>query len=95
MPIISFQKNRPSMEVPSGSNLMEVLLNVDIPVASSCHGDGVCAKCKIIITEGAEHLSKPNDLEEFLKERHKIPAGVRLSCQVQVHGDIKIDTTYW
>lgn len=95
MPIISFQKNRPNMEVPSGSNLMEVLLNADIPVASSCHGDGVCAKCKIIIVEGSENLSKPNDLEEFLKERHNIPAGVRLSCQVQVHGDIKIDTTYW
>lgn len=95
MPLVSFKKNRSPLTVPEGANLMNSLLEADIPVASSCHGDGVCAKCKIMILEGAENLSPENDVEKFLKEKFKLPASTRISCQTQVLGDITIDTTYW
>jgi 2Fe-2S ferredoxin len=94
MPQISF-KNRPPLQVAPGTNLMKALLDADLPVASSCDGDGVCAKCRIQILAGAENLSAPNDTEEFLKESKNVEKGVRISCQVQVLGDITVHASYW
>ncbi|MEK2644023.1 2Fe-2S iron-sulfur cluster-binding protein [Bdellovibrio sp. BCCA] len=95
MPFISFKKNRPPYEVSHGANLMKSLLDAGLPVASSCDGDGVCAKCKIIIVEGGENLSGENETEVFLKETNNIPSGMRISCQTEVFGDVTVDATYW
>ncbi|WP_373998783.1 2Fe-2S iron-sulfur cluster-binding protein [Bdellovibrio bacteriovorus] len=95
MPLISFKKNRPAFEVPSGANLMKSLLEAGLPVASSCDGDGVCAKCKIIIVEGKENLTPENETEAFLRESKDLPKDVRISCQTHVIGDVTIDATYW
>lgn len=95
MPQISFLKARPPIEVENGANLMKSLLEAGLPVASSCDGDGVCAKCRIQIIEGKENLSSEGDLESFLKEKHKIAKDFRISCQTVVNGDIKISASYW
>jgi 2Fe-2S ferredoxin len=95
MPMIHFKKGRRSLEVPVGSNLMQALLREGIPVASSCRGDGVCAKCRIEILEGSQNLSRVSEQEARIKQRLDIPASERLSCQTEVLGDITIDATYW
>lgn len=96
MAIVSFtKKNRASLVIPEGSNLMKVLLDANIPVASSCHGDGVCAHCRLTITSGASHLSKANDTERFLIDKFELRINQRISCQVCVFGDIEIDASYW
>ncbi len=74
---------------------MQVLLEAGLPVASSCYGEGVCAKCRLIVVEGPQNLSPENETEVFLKESNKIPNEMRISCQVQVLGPITIDATYW
>lgn len=84
-----------SIEIESGANLLQSLLQAGVPVASSCFGDGVCAKCRLQVVSGAEHLSKPNELELFLKEKNRIPAVERIACQTTVHGDITVDANYW
>lgn len=95
MPIIRFVKNYPEIQVEKGDFLMASLLSAGLPVASSCNGDGVCAKCRITIVEGMENLSPLNAVETILRDRLKIPRGVRISCQTQVNGDILVDTSYW
>jgi 2Fe-2S ferredoxin len=96
MPTIRFAKNnRAPMEVEKGANLMRSLLDAGVPVASSCHGDGVCAKCRLEIKEGEQNLPSPNETEKFLQERFQLPPRVRISCQVEVLGDLIVDATYW
>ena len=96
MPVIHFaKKNRASIPVASGANLMKSLLAQDIPVASSCHGEGVCAKCRVSVVQGDQNLSPASELELHLIEKNRIPKGIRISCQVQVQGDVEIDTGYW
>lgn len=92
---ISFAKGQPSILVPSGSNLMKSLLEANLPVASSCDGEGVCSKCKIKIIHGKENLSRANDTEIFLKETNDISNEFRISCQTEVLGDVTVDATYW
>jgi ferredoxin, 2Fe-2S len=95
MPKIKFIKNRPELTVPRGSNLMKVLLENGLPVASSCDGDGVCSKCRLKILTGNENLSTPNETELILKEQNNIGKEYRISCQTEVHGDITVDAGYW
>ena len=96
MATISFtKKNRAALFVPVGANLMQALLDAEIPVASSCHGDGVCAKCRLTITNGVQNLSAANETEKFLIEKEGLKANQRISCQVSVLGDIEVDASYW
>ncbi len=92
---VRFSKPRPDLDVAPGANLMRALQEADIPVASSCGGDGVCAKCRLRILEGAENLSPESELERDLRERHGLEEDERISCQAQVLGDIRIDASYW
>lgn len=96
MPVVSFaKKHRPHLNVETGANLMKELLKAQIPVASSCNGDGVCAKCRLQILSGQDNLSKPNETEKFLIEKFQLRPGQRISCQVAVFGDVEIDASYW
>ena len=96
MAVISFtKKNRAPIQVAQGANLMKSLLDAGIPVASSCHSDGVCAKCRVQVTSGMNYLSGVNDIEKFLQEKYQLKSGLRISCQTEVNGDVEIDTTYW
>jgi 2Fe-2S ferredoxin len=95
MPKIEFIKNRPPLVVEKGANLMKALLESGIPVASSCHGQGVCSKCRIQIIAGGEHLSSETEFERTLRQRLHIKPEFRISCQTQVLGDIVIDASYW
>jgi ferredoxin, 2Fe-2S len=65
------------------------------PIASSCLGDGVCAKCRITILRGAEHVTAPTAIEEKLIGQNAIENNIRLACQAGAEGDTEITTTYW
>jgi len=92
-----FKKNRPSIQVKEGSNLRQSLLDQNVPVASSCGGDGVCSKCWIKIIDGEQNLSSVTKDELLLKiiSTKPISTQERLSCTTLVNGDIVIDTPYW
>ncbi len=95
MPKIMFIKNKPDIEVPMGANLMQSLLGAGLPVASSCNGDGVCSKCRIKIIDGQKNLSEINDTELILKEQNSLGKELRISCQVEIFGDVTVDASYW
>jgi 2Fe-2S ferredoxin len=96
MPVISFtKKHRPDIHVSVGANLMKSLLGAEVPVASSCNGDGVCAKCRLQITNGLKNLSAPNETEIFLKEKFQMKGNLRISCQTFVLDDVEVDASYW
>ena len=78
-------------------NLMQALLDMGLPVASSCGGVAVCGKCRIRIVSGGENLNPPNEDEKFLIEKERLEKDERISCQVEVRGPgpICVDTKYW
>lgn len=76
-------------------SLMALLLKSQLPVASSCKGDGICSKCRVRVLEGKENLNPESALESKMKQRNKVGDDERLSCQLHLTGDIVIDTTYW
>ena len=92
---IQFLKNNRTIIASSDKTLMTMLLENNIPVASSCHGDGVCGKCKLNILNGSGNLSQPTELELILAAKYELNSRQRISCQTFVNGDVTVDATYW
>jgi len=63
-------------------------------IGYACGGNGLCQTCDVVIEEGAENLSKPNDVEKAWTPDRKLNEGHRLACQAQVmkEGKVKLTT---
>jgi Na+-transporting NADH:ubiquinone oxidoreductase subunit F len=73
--------------VQGGKALLSVLTDKKIFVPSACGGRGTCGLCKLKVLEGAGTLL-PTE-EPFLNKEER-QSSVRLSCQVKVRNDLKI-----
>ncbi|MGE3164772.1 MAG: NADH:ubiquinone reductase (Na(+)-transporting) subunit F [Planctomycetota bacterium] len=73
--------------VPAGSSLLTTLADRKLFVPSACGGGGTCGQCKVKITEGGGDIL-PTELTHV--SRGEAKECVRLSCQVKVKQDMKI-----
>lgn len=92
---VTFMPSGKTIEVKPRTNLMQAIIDADLPIGRSCNAQGICTKCLVIVHEGAENLSAPNILERKLKEKEKFADNMRVSCQTKILGPITISTTYW
>ena len=96
MPKVKRPRQGDEFLVEKGALLMQSLQDAGVPVASSCAGDGICCKCALRVTAGAENLSRITPKEEFLLlQNGKKDRGFRISCQARVLGDVSVDVGYW
>ena len=77
-----------SVDVPAGSKLLNALAAQGIFLSSACGGGGTCAQCKCKVLEGGGDVL-PTEEGAFTKK--EIREGYRLSCQVAVKSDMKIE----
>jgi ferredoxin len=106
MPKVSFVTEKKDIEVPDGANLREEARKAGIQVYKglhrilNCQGNGLCGSCKVLVKKGMENLSPKGRLERFTLATSPVTMmavigheeEMRLSCQVQVHGDCTIET---
>jgi Na+-transporting NADH:ubiquinone oxidoreductase subunit F len=76
------------LEVDGGGNLLGVLSAQKIFIPSACGGRGSCGLCKLKIMDGGGPVL-PTEEPHLSKEERA--ASVRLSCQVKVRNDLKIE----
>lgn len=72
----------------AGGKLMGALADNGIFVSSACGGGGTCAMCKVKVLEGGGDIL-PTEKGSINKRDQR--DGVRLSCQVAVKQDMKIE----
>jgi uncharacterized 2Fe-2S/4Fe-4S cluster protein (DUF4445 family) len=82
MPSVTFLPHEKSITVPEGESLLRAAMEAGVHINASCGGDGVCAKCRILIEEGRVDggLSDRISAEDQAK-------GYRLACQTVVAGE--------
>ena len=76
------------IEVPAGGKLLGVLADNKLFVPSACGGGGTCAQCRVKIHEGGGSILPT---EETHITKREAAEGDRLSCQVTVKQDMKIE----
>ena len=77
-----------SISVPVGGKLLNTLAESKIFVSSACGGGGTCGQCKVVINEGGGDIL-PTERSHI--NRKEAREGCRLSCQVNVKGDMDIE----
>ena len=80
--------NEKTIEVPTGGKLLGALADSGIFVGSACGGGGTCAQCKVKVFEGGGAIL-PTETGHINKRQAR--EGERLSCQVAVKQDMKIE----
>ena len=76
------------LKVPGGMNLLNVLANKGLFIASACGGKGSCGQCRCKVLEGGGAIL-PTETS-FITKR-EAAEGERLSCQVAVKQDLRIE----
>ena len=92
MPKITLPQKNITFVIPVGTNLMKALLANNIPVASSCLGDGICGKCRMTVIG---IVAEASEIETKTRLRNQIPETERLACQIAVEKDLVVSTSYW
>ncbi|MEK6260363.1 MAG: ferredoxin [Planctomycetota bacterium] len=107
MPTITFLNEKKTVEVPAGANLRKEAIKAGVQLYPfphnylNCLGLGLCHSCKVIVKKGQENCSKQSGYEKvsmnvinpltfFARLGHE--KDLRLSCQMQVNGDIEVQT---
>jgi Na+-transporting NADH:ubiquinone oxidoreductase subunit F len=83
--IVNDQK---TLEVPAGGKLLTALSSQGIFVSSACGGGGTCAQCKVNVLEGGGEILATETGHISKKDARE---GCRLSCQVAIKQDMKIE----
>lgn len=74
--------------VPAGGKLLGALADAGIFVSSACGGGGTCAQCKVKVLEGGGEILAT---EKGHINKREAREGERLSCQVAVRQDMKVE----
>jgi ferredoxin len=82
-------------EVADGTTLLDAARAAGLPIARACTGRGLCGRCDLEILDGAGWLSPEAEDERETRERDRLPASRRLSCQARVHGAVLATAGYW
>jgi Na+-transporting NADH:ubiquinone oxidoreductase subunit F len=77
-----------TLTVPAGGKLLGALADSGIFIGSACGGGGTCAQCRVRVLEGGGEIL-PTERTHI--NRRQAREGFRLSCQVAVKQDMKIE----
>jgi Na+-transporting NADH:ubiquinone oxidoreductase subunit F len=76
-----------TVTVPVGSKLLNALADAQLFVSSACGGKGTCGQCRVKVFEGGGAILPT---EASLINKREAAEGDRLSCQVAVRQNMKI-----
>lgn len=77
-----------AVTTPAGDKLLNTLSGAGVFLPSACGGGGTCAQCKCKVLDGGGEML-PTERSHFTKREEA--EGWRLSCQVPVKQDMKIE----
>ncbi|KEQ08074.1 ASKHA domain-containing protein [Pseudorhizobium pelagicum] len=100
-PLVLFMPSGKRGRFPVGTTVLEAARSLGVYVESVCGGRATCGRCQIQVQEGhfakhkisssLDHISPVGARERRYAEVRTIPEGRRLSCSVQILGDLVVD----
>jgi uncharacterized 2Fe-2S/4Fe-4S cluster protein (DUF4445 family) len=83
---VTFWPEGDHVRVPLETTLLDAAKIAGVDLASSCGGDGLCGKCRVIVRQG-NVTAQPTSL----LSREEIRHGYVLGCQTKVVGDVEVE----
>ena len=83
---ITFHPDNKKVKVPKGTDILNAAIAAGVYINSSCGGEGVCGRCKVIVKKG-QVVSEPTG--RLSKE--EVQKGYVLACRSTIHSDVEIE----
>jgi len=83
---ITFYPDNKTIEVEKDKTILSAAISAGVYINSTCGGEGVCGKCKVIVKKG-KILSQPSSAITPEEKRQHI----YLACQTTVHSDLEVE----
>jgi len=85
--VVSDGQKSSAFLVNEGTNLQKAIFQNGFHVSAPCGGRGTCGNCKAVVSGKVSEIS-PTERKKLTED--EIKSGVRLTCQVVVHGDATV-----
>src|SRR5436190_7808122 len=72
--------------IAENQSILNASLSAGIPHFHVCGGNAKCSTCRVLVIEGDEWITPPNQKEKLLRAQMHFPPNVRLACQACVAG---------
>lgn len=93
---VRFEPSGRQTDVPRGRRLYDLARSLDLPLAASCDGHGICGRCGMRVLEGLPDALSPERPKEAARKRdNRVDTDLRLACLTVVRGDVVVTTDYW
>jgi ferredoxin len=89
MPTVTVEGEK-SFEVAEGKKLVLAIEDAGIDILHRCGGVAKCTTCKVQVLEGEPGPMTPFEVARLARDATLGP-DIRLSCQVRVSGDLKVN----
>lgn len=83
---VTFYPENVQVVAQEGDNLLDLAKQADVQITSSCGGNGVCGKCKVIIREGDVHTEQTSFIDQMERDQ-----GYVLACLTLVQSDLEVE----
>ncbi len=92
MPKITFTNTNQTVDVETGTTILDAAKAHHVPLDSACGGICACSTCHVYIRKGMENLSEmQEDEEDRLDTAEGVTLQSRLACQSRVDGDVVVE----
>ncbi|MBW2272900.1 MAG: (2Fe-2S)-binding protein [Deltaproteobacteria bacterium] len=81
--------------MPAGTSVLEAAHAANLPMASACGAEGICARCGVRILQGADSLPPETSGEADVKRRNRVDPELRLACRITLGGDLVVSAPFW
>jgi ferredoxin len=98
VPTITFVRENIQVEVPEGDHVRYPALENDVRVYcglwkfANCHGNGLCGTDRVAVTPSTNTNTLTLQERIWLRKNRKKNPNIRLACQVEVYGDVTVET---
>jgi ferredoxin len=98
VPVIHYVRENVTVEVPEGDHVRYPGLENDVPVYcgiwkyANCHGNGLCGTDRVLVSPRSNTNGLTLKEKFWLRNDLKKNPNVRLACQVEVYGDVEVET---
>ncbi len=87
---VEFQPVGRHVLVEPGTTVLEAARKAGVGLSAVCGGSGSCGTCLVRLGADAP-VSPPNLIEEGELDADELSSGLRLGCQVELHGPTRVD----
>jgi uncharacterized 2Fe-2S/4Fe-4S cluster protein (DUF4445 family) len=83
---VTFYPDNKTVEVQKDTTILAAGISAGIYITSSCGGEGVCGRCKVILRKGQVFSQSTGRITADEKKR-----GIHLACVAAVQGDLEVE----